>query len=110
MTDNTNDTEAIRKVRQEHLEASMAHDLDTIVATFAEDGVELSPGLPPVIGRDAYREHCQGMLEQAGEFGFSFDQAELVVNTAWAFEWGTYSMTVSRLESSVSHSTKRNLW
>jgi uncharacterized protein (TIGR02246 family) len=76
------------------MEATLAHDLDTIVATFAEDGVELSPGVPPVIGRDAYRDHCRQMLEQAGDFGFSFDQAELVVNTDWAFEWGTYSMTV----------------
>jgi ketosteroid isomerase-like protein len=49
------DQTAILEMRQKHLDASLGHDIDTLVETFTEDGVEMPPGGPAVIGREAYR-------------------------------------------------------
>jgi len=88
------DTEkgSILEVRQRHLDATLARDLETLVATFADDGVDMPPGAPAVVGRDAYRTYCTSMLERMGDFSWAFDIAELVVTGDWAFERGTYSI------------------
>ena len=89
------DKTAILEIRQKHLDASIGHDIDTLVETFTEDGVEMPPGGPAVIGREAYRTHCESMLEHTGDFSWSFDIAELVVSGDWAFERGTFDFTMA---------------
>ena len=94
MTGQEADEAAILEMRQKHLDASLAQDIDTLVETFTEDGVEMPPGGPAVIGREAYRAHCEAMLQHAGDFSCSFDIAELVVSGDWAFERGIFECTM----------------
>lgn len=57
--------------------------------------------------RDQFERLAWGKWRtKRGAFSFSFDEAELVVNGDWAFEWGTYSVTVQ--EETVE--TGKNLW
>jgi uncharacterized protein (TIGR02246 family) len=93
MNDQTSDETSILEVRHRHLDAGLAHDIDALVETFTEDGVELPPGSPAIVGREAYRAHCEVLLQHAGEFSWNFDIAELVVTGDWAFEWGTFQFT-----------------
>lgn len=94
MSEQDADKTAILEVRQVHLDASLAHDIDTLVETFSEDGVEMPPETPAVIGREAYRAHCAALLQHVGDFSWSFDIAELVVIGDWAFERGTFDFTM----------------
>ena len=41
MTGQEADEAAILEMRQKHLDASLAQDIDTLVETFTEDGVEM---------------------------------------------------------------------
>ncbi len=102
--------EAIRQVRQEHLDAAKAHDLDKLVATFAEDGVEMPPNSEPIIGRDAYRTYCEATLSQMGDFDASFEAVELVVSGDWAFEHGTYTVSFSLPDSQPVEDRGKYLW
>ena len=88
--DTETDEAAIRRVRQAHLDAAEAHDIDALVSTWAEDGVELPPNEPPTIGKEAYRARCERVLGEMGDYDSSFETAELEECGDWAFERGTF--------------------
>lgn len=52
--------EPLARVLSDYEDAWSRKDAEALAALFAEDGFVLSPGSPPVRGRDAIREHYRG--------------------------------------------------
>ena len=47
------DRQAIQKLHQQDIDATLAHDPQALADLFTEDAVLLEPGAPPVIGKPA---------------------------------------------------------
>jgi uncharacterized protein (TIGR02246 family) len=58
------DEEAIRNVIETWARASMKGDLDTVLTLMTEDVVFLTPGNPPMRGRDAFAASFRGVTSQ----------------------------------------------
>ena len=94
----TADLDAINTLHQRDMEASKKWDIDTLVTLWTDDIVTLSEGGPPMIGKDANRAAMLRMRDenrdvQISDYILSFNEVKIVGD--WAFEWGTYSGTVT---------------
>jgi uncharacterized protein (TIGR02246 family) len=92
------DERAIRTVVAQWLEASMAGDLPLLSSLMAEDVVFLTPGRPPMRGREtflasAHEGQGQYRIEATGEV------QEVQVSGDWASCWSQLVVTVTPLES-----------
>lgn len=64
-------------------------------SSFAEDGVQLRPGVPPVVGRAAIRELMEPALAQEGlEFTWEPLRAEVAEANDMGFTYGTWRIAV----------------
>ena len=64
-------------------------------SSFAEDGAQLRPGLPPVVGRTAIRELMAPALAQEGlEFTWEPLRAEVAAADDMGFTYGTWRIAV----------------
>jgi len=92
------DIEAINKLHQREMEASRKWDIDTLVSLWSDDIVMLPAGEPALIGKDANRASIMRLRDESGDvqladYIMSFN--EIKVAGDWAFEWGTYSGSIS---------------
>lgn len=92
------DIEAINKLHQREMEASKKWDIDTLVSLWSDDIVMLPAGEPALIGKDANRASIMRLRDESGDvqladYILSFN--EIKVAGEWAFEWGTYSGSIS---------------
>jgi len=90
------DLAAIDALRQEHVAAVNAGDLEAMLATMTDDVVYLPPGQPAVLGTEALRSAVQPYYEQF-EIHLSMNAEETVVAGDWAFEWGWASSSMRPL-------------
>ena len=95
------DMEAINALHQRDMEASKKWDIDTLASLWADDIVTLSQGEPPMIGKDANRAAMIRLRDESREvqitdYILSFNEVKIVDD--WAFEWGTYSGTVTPVD------------
>ena len=95
------DLDAINALHQRDMEASKKWDIDTLVSIWTDDIVTLSEGGPPMIGKDANRAAMLRMRDESrdvkiSDYILSFNEVKIVGD--WAFEWGTYSGTVTPLD------------
>lgn len=88
------DQEAIDRVRETHVSAVNAGDAEAWAAQFTDDGVQMPPHAPANIGRTAIAGWSQGFM---GLFSLEFALAvdEVHVQDDWAFERGTYTITLN---------------
>jgi len=100
----------IQKLKKQHLDAVKQRDLNTLVETFAHDGVEMSPNRPIIEGKEAYRTYCKANLEYPGTFDFSFETTELEIMGNWAFERGTYSFILIDPKGKKKFDEGKYLW
>ncbi|HSB10263.1 MAG TPA: DUF4440 domain-containing protein [Blastocatellia bacterium] len=92
------DVEAINKLHQREVEASRKWDIDTLVSLWSDDVVMLPAGEPALIGKDANRASIMRLRDESGnaqiaDYILSFNEVKVAGD--WAFEWGTYSGTVT---------------
>ncbi|NTU84750.1 MAG: SgcJ/EcaC family oxidoreductase [Chloroflexales bacterium] len=90
------DEQAIRALVARWLEASATGDLPALLSLMAEDVVFLTPGQPPIRGRDAFAADAQQgqyRIEASGEV------REVQVNGDWAYCWSQLVVTVTPLET-----------
>ncbi|MFA8435540.1 MAG: DUF4440 domain-containing protein [Marinifilaceae bacterium] len=97
-------------LKQRHLNAVKNRDLETLVDTFAHDGVEMSPNRPVIEGKEAYRAYCKAHMEYPGTYDFSFETKELEVLDNWAFERGSYTFTITDPAGKQNHDEGKYLW
>lgn len=72
--------------------ALAAGDLDGYVDVFAQDGMQISPGSAPLVGRDAIRESWAGALG-IGRWTFDLETTELWACGGTAVERGAGSLS-----------------
>ena len=82
-------TSAVNDIWKEYSASLNAGDLDRWLALWTEDGIQMPPNEPPVIGKERIRARNGGVLDQ-----FSFDMGitneEVRVAGDWGFARGTY--------------------
>lgn len=100
-----NDLAKIQQLHETDKKASMAHDFDTLLSLWSDDGVLISPDGPPIQGKKAiakqmeiYRE--SGKNYKVIEYEQNFEEIKIFVD--WAFEWGSYRGTTVAIESGES--------
>lgn len=97
------DTKAIKGIWIEYASSLNAGDVSRWVSLWTEDGVQMPPGEPPVIGKDRIRKRIQGILDEV-RFNMRIEPREVKVAGDWAFSRGVYSADVTpRKEGAAAH-------
>jgi len=91
------DEQAIRAVIAKWHEATAAGDLDQILSLMAEDVVFLTPGNPPMRGKDAFAESFRTVLEKF-RIDSSGDIQEVQIVANWAYCWTHLSVAMTPLQ------------
>jgi uncharacterized protein (TIGR02246 family) len=66
-------------------------DNEAVMALWAEDGVDLLPGLEPMVGKKAITDWLQGVKKQLGGFTMKVNETkwhDITLAGEYAFEWG----------------------
>jgi uncharacterized protein (TIGR02246 family) len=92
------DTQAIRDLISTWMEASMAGDLPKILSLMSSDVIFLTPGNPPMRGRDAFAASYQSMQGKVRIDGKA-DIQEVQLLGDWAFCWTNLRVTITPLPS-----------
>jgi uncharacterized protein (TIGR02246 family) len=91
---NQADVEAINNVRAAHIAALNDGDVDAWVAAFTGDGVQMPPNAPANLGMESIRAWSQAFLAPFRvEFTLVVDEVQVAGD--WAFERGTYTITLT---------------
>jgi uncharacterized protein (TIGR02246 family) len=88
------DIQAIRATITSWMEATAAGDLNRILSLMTEDVVFLTPGNPPMRGRDGFAANFQSMGEGTQISGEP-DIQEIQVNGDWGYCWNYLRITVT---------------
>jgi uncharacterized protein (TIGR02246 family) len=95
MTIQASELEALDRLRDAHVAALNAGDLDAWVACFTPDAAQMPPNHPANIGTEAIGGWSGGMLAAFdAEFALSPEEVR-PTGPDWAFERGTYSITLT---------------
>jgi len=88
------DVEAINHIRAAHIAALNDGDVNAWVAAFTNDGVQMPPNAPANLGRESIRAWSQAFLAPFRvEFTLAVDEVQVAGD--WAFERGTYTITLT---------------
>jgi uncharacterized protein (TIGR02246 family) len=85
---------AVRRTLDETERRINANDIG-FVSVFADDAVIVAPGTPDISGIEAIRKTYTDLLNQA-TVAVDFRPAEILVMGDYAYERGTYTMTVTQ--------------
>ena len=86
--DRTRDRETINALRNKHVAAINACDLQTVLSGMTEDVVYMPPGQPAILGKKNLEDYLRPIYEQA-KAEISMTSEEIEVTGEWAFELGT---------------------
>jgi uncharacterized protein (TIGR02246 family) len=88
------DLEAIERVRNAHIAALNADNVDGWVGQFAEHAVQMPPHFPANLGKQAIKAWSQGFLNLFRcQFALAVDEVRVAGD--WAFERGRYTITLT---------------
>ena len=87
-------TAAVNDIWTRYSASLNAGDLDSWLSLWTDDGVQLPPGEPPVVGKDQIRARNRGVLDKF-TFNISITNDEVGVASDWAFARGTYTATLT---------------
>ncbi|MCB0257147.1 MAG: nuclear transport factor 2 family protein, partial [Anaerolineae bacterium] len=88
-------TDAINAVWREYEASQLAGDPDRWIALWAEDGVQMPPGSPPVVGKAAIDTRDREDLAVNEYSEFTIENEEVEVSGDLAFARGTFKVTVA---------------
>lgn len=88
------DVEALNHVREAHIAALNHGNVSAWVAAFTDDGVQMPPNAPANLGRESIRTWSQAFLAPF-RAAFALVVDEVQVAGDWAFERGTYTITLT---------------
>jgi uncharacterized protein (TIGR02246 family) len=69
-------------------------DIDGWIFLWADDGIQMPPGSPPVLGKEEIRKRNKAVLDRF-TFDLSITNDETSVADGWAFARGTYKATLT---------------
>jgi uncharacterized protein (TIGR02246 family) len=89
-----NPSAAVENVWKEYAASLNAGDIDRWMALWTEDGVQLPPDEPPVVGKEKIRARNGAVLQM---FRFEIGITNQEVSTAgdWAYSRGSYRATLT---------------
>jgi len=90
-----NDEKEIRKLVDTWISASKAGDLETVLSLMTDDVVFLTPGQPPMIGKEAFAAASKAQSQQPFEIDGVSDIQEIQVFSDWAYMWTKLSVAVT---------------
>jgi uncharacterized protein (TIGR02246 family) len=98
LTNSTTALTAIDRTRGAHVSAVNAGDAAGWAALFAGDGVQMPPNMPANTGKEAILQWVQGFCAAFWtEFALSVEEVHAA--EGWAFERGTYTITLTHRAS-----------
>jgi uncharacterized protein (TIGR02246 family) len=89
-----NDEKEIRKLVEIWMSASKAGDLETVLSLMTDDVVFLTPGQPPMIGKEGFAA-ASNAQPKPFEIDAVSDIQEIQVLSDWAYMWTKLSVTVT---------------
>jgi uncharacterized protein (TIGR02246 family) len=87
-------TAAINEIWTRYSSSLNAGDIDSWLSLWTDDGVQLPPGEPPVVGKDQIRARNKGVVDKF-TFNMSITNEEAGVAGDWAFARGRYTATLT---------------
>ncbi|MEZ4657021.1 MAG: SgcJ/EcaC family oxidoreductase [Caldilineaceae bacterium] len=94
-TDVNEVTAAINAIWREYEASQLAGDPDRWIALWADDGVQMPPGSPPVVGKAAIDARDRDDLAVNEYSEFTINNEEVEVSGDLAFARGAYNVTVA---------------
>jgi ketosteroid isomerase-like protein len=87
------DLAAIEKLHQNDIKFTLSQDPKGLIDVWAEDGVRLNQGSPPVVGRQAIEaDNEKGRAQAPGfkvlSYAPDLKNIHLQIADGWAYEWG----------------------
>jgi len=104
---------AIQKVIDDHMDAMDSLNMNKLLDGLTEDHLDMPPNMPPIIGKEAYKEFFTSWIEffsSLKDKDISFESDEFIVAGEWAFQIGTYSTTFITLEDNVMKDKGNYVW
>jgi uncharacterized protein (TIGR02246 family) len=95
------DKQAIERLHQQDVNATLARDPQALADLFTDDAVLLEPGAPAVLGKPAIlAENKKDALEHPNTKIVSYkpEIRDLQVVNGWAFEWDTFEASYKESE------------
>ncbi|MGH9743488.1 MAG: YybH family protein [Candidatus Acidiferrum sp.] len=87
----------IELFNKQYVEMHLRMDTAAILATWAEDGVDLMPGVAPMIGKKAIVAWVENIVAQMQGYKVVKEEIEfhnIVISGDWASEWATEHQVV----------------
>ena len=88
-------TSAIEAVWDEYEASLSAGDVDRWVELWTDEGIQLPPGEPAVVGKEAIRERNKAALTDLFDIEMSITNEEVQVGGEWAVARGVYSASLT---------------
>ena len=95
VADTAADEAAIRKVLDEVASTFNAGNYDAMFALYRDDVVVSSPGVPDIVGKQAWRDSLAASLPPGMAVKMRFDTQEMAVAGDLAYERGTYHIEIT---------------
>ena len=101
------DQQAIQQVWTHYTNAVETGNVDAYMALWADGGVQMPPGAPPNIGKDAIRARTAAGAEarSGSTTTMHIDPQEITVLGDWAYTRGLYTVDVKGQDGSVKGHT-----
>jgi uncharacterized protein (TIGR02246 family) len=90
------DLAAIEKLHQEDIAVTLSQDPKGLIDVWAEDGVRLNPGSPPVVGKQAIQADNEKTRAQYPDFkvlSYAPNIKDVQIADGWAIEVGDVTAT-----------------
>src|SRR5258706_9587953 len=101
----SNDEQQIRSLVARWMDATRAGDSETVLSLMSEDVVFLTPGRPPMRGRDSFAAAVRAQAAQNVQFEGTSEIEEINVIGEWAFMW-TRLTVVARMPGETRATTR----
>ena len=88
---------AIREMNRKFIDTGKRMDNAAYLTLWADDAVDLLPGMKPLVGKKAMADWLEGVTAQMRDYKlteYEIDFQEIKISGDWAFEWGTCRQTV----------------
>ena len=102
----------IEKLHNDDITATTARDADALTALWDDDAVLLQPGMPPIVGKAAFRAFVKQALAKspsAKVLKYVPDIRDIKVAGNVAYEWGYFDSTQRSSEHQADESLRAKL-
>ncbi|HEY3012678.1 MAG TPA: SgcJ/EcaC family oxidoreductase [Gemmatimonadales bacterium] len=85
---------AVDKIWQEYSASLNAGDLNRWLALWTDDGIQMPPDEPPVVGKERIRARNAAVLDRF-KFDIGIKNEEVQIVDGWGYSRGTYKATLT---------------